>query len=157
MIARRRAAPQGSSCSVIGPPFDPRTRLHDLRQFQRGTNMCRVSGDAVTIAGAVTATFGRVPVLVFASSPYSPSGSSSGPDGSANPRFDSCPGTEPTHWHPEPQSLLVVFVPLPPVSEMRLPRPWPPVFQGHTMTCTMATANRMTAASSTSFSTFATV
>jgi hypothetical protein len=28
--------------------------------------MCRVSGDAVTIAGAVTATFARVPVLVFA-------------------------------------------------------------------------------------------
>ena len=90
--------------------------------------MCRVSGDAVTIAGAVTATFARVPVLLFASSPSSPSGSSSGPDGSANPRFDSCPGTEPTHW--QPQSLFVVFVPLPPVSEMRLPRPWPPVFRG---------------------------
>lgn len=27
--------------------------------------------------------------------------------------------------------LFVVFVPLPPVSEMRLPRPRPPVFQGH--------------------------
>src|SRR5437899_3070585 len=31
---------------------------------------------------------------------------------------------------PQPQSLFVVLVPLPPVSEMRLPRPWPPVFQG---------------------------
>jgi hypothetical protein len=29
-----------------------------------------------------------------------------------------------------PQSIFVVFVPLPPVSEMRLPRPWPHVFQG---------------------------
>jgi hypothetical protein len=36
MIVRRRADPKGSSCSVIGPPFDPRTRLHDLRQFERG-------------------------------------------------------------------------------------------------------------------------
>lgn len=35
MIARRRAAPRASSCSVIGPPSPRRTQcVHDLRQFQ---------------------------------------------------------------------------------------------------------------------------
>ncbi len=34
------------------------------------------------------------------------------------------------HWHPQPPLLFVVFVPFPPVSEMPLPWPWPPVFQG---------------------------
>ncbi len=91
---------------------------------------CSTSGLALRAQLAMLRLSGGGRMQALEAPAYSLTAASTTHDGGPPVRTRWAGGTEPTHWHPELQSVFVVFVPLPPVSEMRLPRPWPPVFQG---------------------------
>jgi len=124
----------------IRPRVDGPLSLRDGSDRHRGRDVLRGRGRAEVRVGAILRprcgiasahrTFG--PPLGNSGQDRTPAPRASPDVVSGGTTFTKLPGHA-AWWAAtggrQPQSLFVVFVPLPPVSEMRLPRPWPPVFQ----------------------------
>jgi hypothetical protein len=137
----RRARPsRGRKEGRAPPPLAPSTSSGTIKCLS-GLGRSAVDQHEVLIRphGRPTATLtqepenARAPLMFLRGEIGAPTGHVGLPAGRTAPRtvgFRFCRWPPTIPIDPEPQSLFVVFVPLPPVSEMLLSRPWPPVFQG---------------------------